>query len=57
MSNFTIDKVVEMKKECIGVEERLMLCWRQTNNIILKVDKEKEDKWLMALDLIIVANS
>ena len=56
MMNWTIDKVVEMKKEGIGVEERLMLCWRQTNDIILKVDKEKEDERLMALDLKFVDN-
>ena len=53
MTNFTIDKVVEMKKECIGVEERLMMRWRQTNDIIVKVDEEQEEDHLMALDVMI----
>ena len=53
MQNWTIEKVVEMKKECIGVEERLMFRWKQTNDIILKVDREQDEERLMALDLII----
>ena len=52
MQNWTIEKVVEMKKECIGVEERLMFLWKQTNDIILKVDREQDEERLMALDLI-----
>ena len=53
MQNWTIEKVVEIKKECIGVEERLMFRWRQTNDIIVKVDREQDEEQLMALDLII----
>ena len=53
MQNWTIEKVVEMKKECIGLEERLMFRWKQTNDIILKVDREQDEERLMALDLII----
>ena len=57
MQNWTIEKVVEMKKECIGVEERLMFRWKQTNDIILKVDREQDEERLMALDLKIANNS
>ena len=53
MQTWTIDKVVDMKRECIGVEERLLEHVQQTNAIVMRMDKEQDEERLMALDLFI----
>ena len=35
MHSWTIEKVIDMKKECVGVEDRLMGRFKQTNDMMV----------------------